>query len=403
MGYDPELEEILKSIKNDKKAGEHKTEPINLPPPKPRYDFTRENPEPIPEPEPEESAFTEELRTESEPEAAPVAVTVEEEIITPVSEETQRLAKKISGEFEEAPPKREKPAKAEKPKKEKAKNDGAKVALPVAVISVIIALCVCIGGFVFGHGLYVKKYEAKYGISFPKGIPMELCDYYGQNQSLAGSVSFKDYGDDIPVYSEPPEDGALFEKGSSVKEEQHYRAIALNNGEADIEALYKDGESFVKASQQFTFKTVYGENEKYQVIAAYIINTRPEDDNGYAFPYNCYGNFTPKSYRHYQDTIKCRSIYKTGYKITPEDYCMTVSVPTDIMPDFRFVIVGVKREKPERITQTKPNDRVRYPQVYCDKLGVHNIYAQFSSKWFPEIVTNENTGDTRQLSAEDFQ
>ena len=42
MGFDPELEEILKSIKNKDATVESKTTPIDLPPPKKQGDLTLE-------------------------------------------------------------------------------------------------------------------------------------------------------------------------------------------------------------------------------------------------------------------------------------------------------------------------------------------------------------------------
>lgn len=387
MGLNPEIEEILNSIKNKEPSVEERTTPIDLPPPKPRTEFT----------------ITEEEEVEEEP---PVP---EKEEVPEIAEEPQlpeeveipeptkiKPAPKEEPIFEEQPvieePKKEKPEKKRPPKKSKT---------PFILGAVVLIAAICLGALFLNQNLYVRKYEKKYNMSFPVGIPRELCDFYGRNPTLAGSLKFGDFENETLVYSEPKGDGGLFEKGSDINADQHYRAIAITPEDADIEALYKEAESFKSSTQSFTFKTIHGDDDTYQVIAAYFVNTNPEDDNGYAFPYNCYGNFTEKSYKHYEDTIKCRSLYTTGYKIAPEDYCLTVSVPTDVMPDFRFVIVGVKKEKVEKITETKRNPLLRLPQAYCDKLGTRNIYAQFAAKWYPEIV--DSNGNAIQLSEKDFQ
>lgn len=387
MGLDPEIEEILNSIKNKEPRVEEKTTPIDLPPPKPRTEFT----------------FTEEPAAKEEPPAPPEAETPEITEVEPiVKEEPVTTEVPVIEEppvVEEQPAVEEAPVKKEKPKKEKAPKK--KGALPIVLGALVLAAAIGLGAFFLSQNLYIRQYEKKYNMTFPVGIPRELCDFYGQNPTLAGSLKFGDYEGETLIYSEPKGSGGLFEKGSDINADQHYRAIAITPDDADIEALYKEADSFVSSTQSFTFKTIHGDEDTYQVIAAYYVNTNPEDDNGYAFPYNCYGNFTEKSYKHYEDTIKCRSLYTTGYKIAQEDYCLTVSVPTDIMPEFRFVIVGVKKEKVEKITETKRNPLLRYPQAYCDKLGIRNIYAQFAAKWYPEIVDSD--GKTVQLSEKDFE
>lgn len=370
MGFDPEIEEILNSIKNKEKTVEQKTTPIDLPPPKPREEFS----------------FTE------------IPAQSQETVEEPVQRE-EKAEESEAFEISEQPVFEAAPA-VSKPPESKPEKSRRTYRVPVILGALVLVAAIGLGVFFLTQNLYVRKYEKKYNMTFPAGIPEEFCDLYGKNPTLAGSIVIDDYKSETPVYSEPEGSAALFEKGSDVSTPQHYRAAALSVSDADLEALYKDGDSFTSSSQTFTFKTVYGTKEKYQVIAAYYINTKPEDDNGYVFPYNCYGNFTEKSYKHYQDTIKCRSLYSTGYKIARDDYCLTLSVPTNVMPDFRFAIVGVKVDKVNKITETKKNPLLHYPQAYCDKLGIHNIYSTFFSKWYPEIVNSD--GKTVQLTEKDF-
>jgi len=403
MGYDDkELEELLNSIKNKEYTVEHETTPIDLPPPKPKTEFTVEKPEtePVTEEVPAPEAPVAEEPSAVEKPADEEPLTVEEKAVNGFN--IMELAD-ISEAPKEEEPIKEKTVTQEKPLKEMKPKSSEKKKTVVIFSAVAAAWVVIALGFVLffsGSNLYVKKYEKKYNMPFPKGIPHEFCDLYGQNPSLAGSLDID--GKDILLYSKPDGSGALFEKGSDINSDQHYRSAALDVNDADLEALYGTGEAYTSSSQSFTFKTVHGEKQKYHVIAAYYINTRPEDDNGYVFPYNCYGNFSEKSYRHYQDAIKRRSLYSTGYTITRDDYCMTLSVPTDVMPDFRFVIVGVRTGEFKKITAVKENKMLHYPQAYCDKLGIRNIFKQFSKPWYPEIVVDES-GKTKQLTAKDFK
>ena len=397
MGFDPELEEILKSIKNKDATVESKTTPIDLPPPKKQGDLTLEEiPSKKAEPKKEELPAEKKQKKPTKKEEPPVEKPEKEN--KPVKEKPEKKQKPVK----EKPEKKERAPKPKKEKKAKAeaKSPVKSLCFKIGCAAALVAI-ICAAVFFVNKSMYLKKYEEKYAISFPKGIPEELCDYYGKNQTLAGSIIINDNESEIPVFSSPADGEALFEKGSTVEKDQHYRAAAISARDADLEALYKTPEAYTASTQSFTFKTIYGEKEKYHVIAAYIINTRPEDDNGYAFPYNAYGNFTKESYRHYQDTITRRSLYDTGYKIKETDYCMTLSVPSDVMPFFRFVIVGVKVDKVEKIAETKENKMIRYPQAYCEKLGIHNVF-NFAYKWYPEIIINPDTGDTKQLTAEDF-
>ena len=37
---------------------------------------------------------------------------------------------------------------------------------------------------------YLKPYEKKYGITYPKGIAEEFCDAYGQNKNVSAKITF---------------------------------------------------------------------------------------------------------------------------------------------------------------------------------------------------------------------
>lgn len=275
----------------------------------------------------------------------------------------------------------------------------------VIIGAVVLALVLVFGGVKivqFSQSATLKKYAEQYGVEYPQGIRKEFYDAFGKNDTLAGNLVIRDTDTDIAVCSEPDKGDGLLEKGSSIYEEQHYRAIALSSEQADLEKVYATAEGYEDATQAITFRTLFGD-EKYHVIAAYYTNTKPADDNGYLFPYNCYGNFTEDSRFQYQDRIKTRSLYDTGYLIQPEDICLTVSVDSDVMPAYRFVIVGVKVKKNvKRITTTAVNEEIHYPQSYCDMLGIHNRYW-LAGHWYPEIYTDEAQTETKQLTIDDFQ
>ena len=274
----------------------------------------------------------------------------------------------------------------------------------IAAVCVALALvAVVFGGIKIAQHAktaYIRSYEKQYNVNYPDGILKEFCDEYGKDQSLAGNLTIEDTSTDVRVYSVEKAGTARLDKGSDVKEEQHIRAISLDKELADLESVYATPEGFLKASQKITFKTLFGE-EEYRVVAAYYTNTDPKDDNGYVFPYSTYGNLTAKSFHNFQDKVKNRSLYDTNYDLLAENYILSVSVPSDFMSNFRFVVVCVKTDKKFEKSQTAtPNDRIHYPQIWYDKNKKDNPFY-LAGKWYPEIVLQN--GKTKRLTLKDFQ
>ena len=365
MKFDMELEDILYTMKNkdEKDVSEQKEqEPApreELAPPKPKTDMTAE---------PEDLVWFDNAEAATEAET----------------------------------PDNNKPEKDKEPLLPRLKKAFTKRNLMVVGVVVLAALLV-FGGVKIAQvskTATLKKYSEQYGVTFPEGIQKKYMDLFGENKTLAGTLTLEDTGTELLVYGDAQKDAGLLEKGSTVLYDQHYRAIALTKAQADLEKVYSTADGYVNSTQKITFDTLFGK-ENYKVIAAYYTNTKPEDDGGYLFPYNCYGNFTEDSQFQYQDRIKTRSLYSTGYLIQPEDHCLTVSVESDIMPDYRFVIVGVRvdRGRVKRTAKTEENEMIHYPQSLCDKKGIHNSY-RLAGHWYPEIIT-EN-GDTQQLTIDDF-
>lgn len=269
---------------------------------------------------------------------------------------------------------------------------------------IVLILAIGFGGvklYQYSRVAYLKPYIEKYNIEYPDGILEEMCDAYGKNQTTLGRINISDTKTDRYVLSVLRSDYAFLENGSDITKDQHFRAIRLNARDADLERVYSKPEGFLNSSQIVEFTTLF-EKEQYKVVAAFYTNTKPEDDNGYLFPYNLYGNLTEKSFEDYKDRITHRALYDTGYEFLKEDYFLTLSVDSDFMEDFRFVVVCVKIDKDEfeKSKTAEPNDNVHYPQVWYDENEKNNVFI-FSSKWYPEIYIDEE--NTTKLSIDDFE
>ncbi len=274
----------------------------------------------------------------------------------------------------------------------------------VALGAVVVAFALIFGGIRlvnYAKGAYIRKYEKKYNITFPVGIRKDFCDEYGKNQSYAGRLYIEDTETDKAVYSSGVKENAVLLKGSTVLEAQEVRSIALDKSYADLERIYSTPEGFKKASQKVTFNTLF-EEENYRVIAAFYTNTKAEDDDEYIFPYCAFGNMTEKSFKGFEDRIKSRRLYDTGFQLLYEHRILTLSVPSDFMPNFKFVVVCVKTKSSfKRSSTATPNETIHYPQVWYDKNNEKNPYY-LAGKWYPEIITDAEKGTTKKLTMNDF-
>ena len=256
---------------------------------------------------------------------------------------------------------------------------GAIILIPVLVICSIKVVD-------FARTAYLRPYIEKYNIEFPEGILEEMCDAYGKDQTVQGKIEIEDLKYSSYVSDILKDDKAFLENDADISKDQHFRAVRLNDKAADIESLYSTDKLFLKSSQSVKFTTLFDE-EQYRVIAAYYINTNPDDDSGYVYPYNFCGNMSKKDFESFVDRVTHRTLYDTGYEYDPEDYFLSVSAPSDFMEDFRFVIVCVKTDKRgfEKSKTAKPNEKIMFPQIWYDKNNEENPY-RFAGKWHPKAI-----------------
>lgn len=291
--------------------------------------------------------------------------------------------------------------KAEKtkpPKQRKSHGGKSKIGLIVVGVALVIVAVISLIA-VNSQSSYLKPYESKYGIDFPKGILEEMCDAYGENQSVIARLELD--GREAVALSQREDGYALKAKGTSVKPNQQFKSFDVS-GALDLERNYSTPSAFLNAGQCLKLTTLY-EKASYKAVSAFYTNTDPKDDKGYAFPYNFYGNMTPDSFDQFRDRIGSRQLYDTGHIYSINDEIVILSADTDFMPGFKFVVVFVKVDGEfEKTTNASINNRVHYPQAYYDKNGGDNPYM-LSGEWYPEIYINGSTDEVKQLEAKDFK
>ncbi len=276
--------------------------------------------------------------------------------------------------------------------------------------AIFAALIIAISGIIVGGDklyeysrvAYLKPYQQKYpDVEFPQGILEEMCDDYGKNNTVVGNIKFEDANLNTSVTCFQREGYCYAPYSKNIDCDKQFTYVDLN-GCGDFEKYYSTAENYVNSNQTITYTSLY-KKRNYQIIAAFYTNTDPQDDNGYVFPYGVYGDLTEKSFENYSDKINSRTLYNTGHKFEYENKYITVSMNSDFMPNFKFVVVGVcvDEKNSEKITEVSENSRIHYPQSWYDLYGVENPY-RFAAKWYPEIYSDSSHSQTNELSSNDF-
>lgn len=297
------------------------------------------------------------------------------------------------------------PLPKKSPKKEVTKSVKKAVSKTAITIIVIIVLVIVAGvGSVFAYNhsqtAYLKPYAQKYKVDFPKGIIEEMCDAYGKNQDTVAVLEYN--GKKITVTNDLAVSCAKMLKGSTLNKEQDQFTSIDTLNLLDLEKDYSTPKAFLKASQEVTLTSLY-EKSHYAVVSAYYTNVLSKDDNGYVFPYDPFGTMTDASFSEYRDRISTRQLYSTGRMIKNDDKVLVLTADTEFENNYKFVVVLVKFDgEMEKSTTAVDNNNIHFPQSYFENHNGTNTFI-FSSKWYPEIYTDQKHKETKQLKITDFE
>lgn len=142
-------------------------------------------------------------------------------------------------------------------------------------------------------------------------------------------------------------------------------------------SLYSDIENY-KLFPTIRFNTIY-KNYTWKVFAAFIINSQPEDDNGYAFPYLTTNFPSDASFNDFISDVKSRSYYiNEAVDIKPDDKILTLSTCDTAFDDARFVLMArlVRDGESETVdvSKAKVNENQKFPQSWYDEKGETNPF-----------------------------
>lgn len=239
-------------------------------------------------------------------------------------------------------------------------------------------------------------------VVFPDFMQLKYAKLYATNQDFVGYLEIDGLDLSLPVV-QGDDDSEYLEKNFYGKKTKygcpfvtHYNNMLtfdmntiifghhMNNGSVfGVLDEYKSIEGF-KTSPVISFNTLYADYN-WKVIAAFITNADPKDDNGYVFKYYFTNLSTRERFSAYLSELSQRSLYDTGVDVLPTDKLLTLSTCSYEFDNARFVVVArlVRDGESTEVDTSKAtvNGNPRYPQAYYDAKKIKtNPYAN-ASKW----------------------
>ena len=116
------------------------------------------------------------------------------------------------------------------------------------------------------------------------------------------------------------------------------------------------------------FNTIYKDSE-WKIFAAFIINSRAEDDNGYIFPYRSINFPSQEKFMEFIADVKSRSYFiNDSVDIKSGDKILTLSTCDTVFKDARFVVMARLVRDGESadvdVSAAKKNEKQRFPQAW---------------------------------------
>lgn len=250
-----------------------------------------------------------------------------------------------------------------------------------------------------------EEFYAKYpNIQLPSGMMAKYAYLYALNQQLVGWISIPNSGIDVQVvqstnntdylkkdfYGNYSRYGCPFMDYRNDPKYLNQNTIIYGHHMSDglifaELSKYKTLDGFTE-SPVIEYDTLY-KSYKFKVYAAFITNSKADDDNGYIFNYTVTSFGSIDNFDDYIKAVDERKLYTTGVDINSGDKLITLSTCTYEFTDARLVIIGRLMRSGETTdvdtTYSVTNGNPHYPQIWYDQSGKQNPYAN-ATKWYPE-------------------
>lgn len=221
----------------------------------------------------------------------------------------------------------------------------------------------------------------------PTQIQAKYAEFKKQYPDFAGKLEAVEFEMDFPVmqckdnsyYLKYTIDGVQDKHGALFVD---YRndLVSLNQNTIIYGHNMRDGTQFgklnmfkkvsnYKSCPVITFNTIY-KDYKWKVFAAFLINTKPEDDNGYTFNYLRTSFASEKEFNDYYNEALERSYIITGVDVNANDKILTMSTCSLAFDDSRLVVLArlVRDGENESVDTSKAiqNPNQRFPAKIKD-------------------------------------
>lgn len=260
------------------------------------------------------------------------------------------------------------------------------------------------------NNLYMQMFPKYKDTKFPAGMASDLNFLYASNNDLVGWLYIPGTNVNTPVvqtkdnskylrynfYGSNTNYGTTYAdyrclKGATLSKNTVLYGHNMPAGTHFYDVHRYENIEWYKEHPTIEYRTLYG-SYTFLISNVFYTTASRKFDGGYLFNY-IYPNLGPKSMGGYIQQLNQRTIYTTGIDINPSDTFITLSTCTHSLDgacgtdiDGRFVVVGRLLRYGESSTvdtsKAKANPDYRRPQIWYDKKGKTNPYANYNT-WVP--------------------
>lgn len=232
--------------------------------------------------------------------------------------------------------------------------------------------------------------------------------YIDKNSDFVGYIKIDGTAVDYPVVQcnddafylthnfdkQPEERGAIYMSSECDSSLRDFNTVLYGHNWLDTtmfsEVTKYENIDFYKEYPVIHFDTAYSDLQ-WKIFAVFITNADENEDDGYIFNY-IYPHLGGENFSGYISEVNKRTLYKTGVDVNSSDKILTLSTCSRKMDiagyraDARIVVAArlVRDGESSAVDTSKAeiNPNPKYPQRYCDNMGIQNVYSN-DEKWYP--------------------
>ncbi len=163
----------------------------------------------------------------------------------------------------------------------------------------------------------------------------------------------------------------------------------MKDGNMFADLLKYKNLSFYKENPSFTLTTRYTQSE-YRVFSVFLINSKPEDDNGYLYNFLRNSFDDTDSFNEWINEAQKRSLITTAVDVSEDDEILTLVTCAYDFSDARLVVMARKTRSLESNVNTyiaHINTNPLYPQIWYDTKGITNPFKTQSALTSSETLS----------------